>query len=211
MQNPLTDYEHTLLPALLTSLNSRLLDECTWAAKALFTLYMDKDALLVGDTIRDLLGNRRALQIIIENFVSALYINRRRLLPTTRAILSALSQDWLTISLRIEIILWGLPWEEVAPELIQLADRLHAGVLVKAELVIQRIIRRPDADLLSLETALAASNDERLRRLALAALLAQSSQVNGWSDALVARLQVYRHDPSPLVAEAAQFTFVPQE
>lgn len=211
MQNPLTDYDHTLLPALLASLNSRIPDEYIWAAKALFTLYADKDASLVADTIRNLLNNRRTLQIVIENFVSTLSIDRQRLLPTTRAILTTLSQDQLTLSLRLEMILWGLPWEEVAPQLIQIADRLHADALVKTELAIQRVARRPDADLLSMETTLATSNDERLRRLALAALLAQSTQSNGWSDALVARLHTYRRDPSPLVAEAAQFTFVPQE
>ena len=212
VQSPLTDYEHALLPQLLTSLNSRLSDECKQAAMALFSLYEGKDATLVGDTIRDLLGNRRALRTVAANFMSALYSNRRRLLPTTRAILAALSQDRLTISLRVEIMLLGLPWEEVVPVLVELAGELHADALGKAEHAIQRAVTaRPDADLFSLEMALVGSNDERLRRLALSALLAQSQQVNGWSDALVERLYAYRNDPSPLVAEAAQFTFVPQE
>ncbi len=210
VQNPLTDYEHTLFPGLLAALNSQLPDECTRAASALFTLYAGNDAPLVGDTIRGLLDNRRALHIAIENFLPTLFISRRRLLPTTRTILAALSQDRLTISLRLGLILLGLPWQEVAPELIRLTDSLHADALAKAQLVIQQATRRPEADLLSLEMTLAASDDERLRRLALSALLAQSRQARGWSDALIERLSLYRSDPSPLVAEAAQFTFVPQ-
>jgi hypothetical protein len=144
----------------------------------------------------------------IENFLLALNFDRRHLLPTTRAILTAVSEDQLTITLRIGIIVLGLPWEEVTQELVELTDSLHADALGRAQSAIQQAIRRPDANLFSLEMTLSSSNDERLRRLALAALIAQSKQVNGWSDERISRLQAYREDTSPLVAEAAQFTFV---
>jgi len=209
--NPLTDYDHVILSRVLRSLRSHVPDEYTQAAQALFTLYTGKDATQVGDAIHDVLSKRRVLQIIINNFLSALRSNRKHLLPTTRAILAALSQDRLVTSLQVRAILSGLPWEEVITELVQLADRLHPDALVQAEIAIQQAYTRPDADLSKLEMTLAQSNDERLRRLALSALLAQSSQINGWSDALVARLHAYRQDSSPLVAEAAQFTFVPLE
>jgi hypothetical protein len=52
------------------------------------------------------------------------------------------------------------------------------------------------------------NSDERLRLLALAALIAQSTQASGWSDEAIERLEIYRNDPSPMVAEIAQFTFV---
>ena len=60
------------------------------------------------------------------------------------------------------------------------------------------------------EAALAASPDARLRRLGLAAAVAQATQPAGWTAALRARLDQYRADPTPLVAAAAQFTFPPQ-
>ncbi|MBD2768436.1 hypothetical protein IC235_11095 [Hymenobacter sp. BT664] len=59
------------------------------------------------------------------------------------------------------------------------------------------------------ELALADSPDARLRRLGFAALLAQSAQVAGWTNALRTRLDWYRRDPAPLVAAAAQFFFPP--
>ncbi|HLZ80996.1 MAG TPA: HEAT repeat domain-containing protein, partial [Ktedonobacteraceae bacterium] len=208
VQYPLTDYEHVLLTHLVKLMNSPAPGECALAAKAAFVTYRGNDASLVGDAVRNMLDNRRALHITIENFLLALNFDRRHLLPTTRAILTALSEDQLTITLRIGIIVLGLPWEEATQELVKLTDSLHADALGRAQSAIQQAIRRPDANLFSLEMTLATSNDERLRRLAFAALIAQSKQVNGWSDERITRLQAYREDTSPLVAEAAQFTFV---
>jgi hypothetical protein len=62
-----------------------------------------------------------------------------------------------------------------------------------------------------LETAFANSADERLRRLALAAVIAQAAGTAGWTPALRERLDVYRRDPAPLVAAAAQFTLPPPD
>ncbi len=205
---PVTDADHVLLAPLLQAMASPLPKECSSAANAVFVTYTGNDAPLIGNAIRGLLTNRRALQIVIEQFLSTLLSDRRRQLPTTRAILATLATDPLTVSLRIRIILHGLPWEEVTQELVQLREVLHADALGRAESAIQYLASRPDANLFDLETALATNNDERLRRLALAALIAQTQQASGWSDERIARLQVYRDDVSPLVAEAAQFTFV---
>jgi len=70
---------------------------------------------------------------------------------------------------------------------------------------------RDPAELLAFETSLAGDSDERLRRLALAALVAQGNGPLGWAPELIARLENYRRDESPLVAAAAQFTFPPPE
>ena len=207
-QLPLTDYEFALLSKLLKSMDSPFPEECALAANAVFALYRGNDALLVGSAVRGLLTNRRALHITIDNFLPTLYVDRRGLLLTTRAILAALSEDQLTISLRIVIIIMGLPWQEVAQELVQLSSKLHADALKKAQQAIQQASRRPDADLFHLEMTIAGSSDERLRRLALSALIAQAKQADGWSEERIARLQAYREDTSPLVAEAAQFTFI---
>lgn len=53
-------------------------------------------------------------------------------------------------------------------------------------------------------------HDERLGRLALAALVTQS-QSRGWNDERLVRLRSYRADPAPLVVAAAQFTLPPTD
>ena len=59
------------------------------------------------------------------------------------------------------------------------------------------------------EHAVAASSDARLRRLGLAAVVAQATQPAGWTTTLRTRLAQYQADPTPLVAAAAQFIFPP--
>src|SRR5260370_33236786 len=77
---------------LLSLLNSNAPDECALAAKAIFAIFTGNDASLVGGAIEDLLSNRRALQIIVENFVAALRSSRRHLLPTTSRGVRKISQ-----------------------------------------------------------------------------------------------------------------------
>jgi HEAT repeat protein len=206
---PISDHQHVLLASLLKAMNSRFPDEVAQAARAVFAIYTNHDPALIGDTLRALLSNRRSLRTVIYTFTSSLSYARSRFLPTTRAILSVLSEDRLTLGLQISLIFDGLPWEEVATELIKRVDYLHADALEHAASMIHQSSRRPDAELDSLEATLAASDDERLRRLALSALVAGASRPTGWSKERIARLQTYQQDPSPLVAEAAQFTFEP--
>jgi len=97
-QHPVTDDEQVLFARLLSLMNSPIPDECALAARAVFAIYTGNNAALVGSAVRDLLSKRRALQITIENFASTVFLNRRRLLPTTRAILAALAEDRLTRS-----------------------------------------------------------------------------------------------------------------
>lgn len=212
----LTDDGQVLFTRLLALLHSSLPDECAQAARAIFSIYTGNNASLVGEAVRSLLGNRRALRTICACFPASLRTNKRLplhlspqlLLPTTRAILAALAEDPLTTILRTGLIILGLPWEEIVPELVKLADRLSFDMIGVAAIAIRQAATRPDAQMLRLELELAASTDEGLRRLALVALTAQSKQAQGWSDEAIARLQKYREDPSPMVAEAAQFTFV---
>ena len=88
---------------------------------------------------------------------------------------------------------------------------MHADALLTAARAMDRVrIQRPDVRIESLEEAFTNSEDGLMRRLGLAALLAQTSDAAGWTDARRSRLEAFRRDPSPLVAEAAQFTFVPE-
>ncbi|GHO59321.1 HEAT repeat domain-containing protein [Ktedonobacter robiniae] len=208
MHHPVTDTEHTLLTHLSALLNSPLPGECALASRAFFAIYMGRDANLVGEAIRQLLNNRQALYVAYNNYLPTLHNDQRRLVPTTRAILSALASDRLTISMRLNLIIQGLPWSEVAPEIMRLAKDLHPDALARAIQAIEGVAKRPDIDLATLEQALANSRDERLRRLALAALITQGRQASGWTDERIKRLERYKADLSPLVAETAQFTFV---
>jgi HEAT repeat protein len=207
-QYPLTDTEQVLFTQLLALLQSPFPDEYTWSAKAIFSIYADSNPQLIGEAVRSLLNRQQALQAVCAALASTLPYRRSHFIPTTRAVLAALEEDRLTIAWRVELLIKGLPWEEIAPELARLANDLHADALERAKACLLQTPLLPEEQLMYLEEALSSSDDERLRRLALVALLAQTRQSGGWSDERIARLEKYRNDAAPLVAEAAQFTFV---
>jgi len=105
----------------------------------------------------------------------------------------------------------GLPAGDTAALLQEMASirALHADAL-QSTITGDAWTRAPADWLESLETTLAASDDRYVRRIALAALV-QSAATGGWTGSRRARLEQYRHDPAALVAEAAQFTFPPEE
>lgn len=217
---PLSDTDRVMLPRLLDLLASSLPDESASAARAVFAMYAgntEQDAVTIGEAIAPIRSNRRALATILAALQSSLIGNRSRLRATVRAVLEALRHDALTVRHRAKLAISGLPWEETAAYLSQLAatNELHAEALMGAVQAIEGSATRANQDasssLSTLETILANSADERLRRLALAALLAQATGAAGWTGELRARLEIYRSDPSPLVAAAAQFTFPPPE
>jgi len=156
------------------------------------------------------------LQALLQALHTALAANRSGLQPIVQGILAALRPDPLTVRLQVRLAVAGLPWGELAPYLAELAatDALEAEALMAAAQAIEGSGQRAGAQsasnpLAACELALAHSPDARLRRLGLAALLAQATQPAGWSAALRQRLDQYRADPAPLVAAAAQFTFPP--
>ncbi len=211
---PVTDREHRLLPYFLQSVGSAISDEQKAASAAVFMTYTGRDAALVGQTVQTLRPNRRALQTLVTALVTQIGVNRARLLPTARAVLNALQTDPLTGNLQIGLVMQALPAGEIIAIMRQIAaDRaLHADALHTANFWMTILeTNRRDIDLFQIEIALAASDDRYVRRLALAALVAQANGATGWTDERLARLQTYRADPAPLVAEAAQFTFPPGE
>lgn len=207
---PVADPQQLLLPRLLEAMGSFLPDESSAAASAVFATYSGENAHLVGLAVQRLIANRRALQTAIRALKAALTISRGQLLSTVHTVLEALATDPLTVSLRVEIAIYALPWNELTALLTQLiaSDEMHADALALAA---QAIEHSTDAtNLANLEAALANNSDERLRRLALAALVAQS-QSRGWDSQRLERLHSYRTDSSPMVAAAAQFTLPPVE
>ena len=211
---PVTDREHKLLPLFLQSVASPINDEQKAASAAVFMTYTGRDATLVGQTVQTLLPNRRALKTLVTALNAQIGVNRARLLPTARAVLNALQTDPLTGNVQIDLVMQALPGEEIIAIVRQMAATraLHADALQTAKMWMTTLeTHRRDIDLFQLETALVASDDRYVRRLALAALVAQANGATGWTDERLARLQTYRNDPAPLVAEAAQFTFPPGE
>ncbi|MEO6889237.1 MAG: hypothetical protein ABI456_08240, partial [Ktedonobacteraceae bacterium] len=215
---PEADEGQALLSQLLSVMDTEHDDMCVAAASAIFGTCVASDAPMIGAASGHLAPNRCALLAIVPVLQKALPINRRQLVPIVRAMIEALAADPLTSGLRIELAIASLPWNEVAQLLAEAAATraLHADALHQACSMLDRVIdrygavSRPDSkEMVHLEQELAASQDERLRRIALAALVAQVEGPTGWSEEQRARLQTYRADPSVLVAAAAQFTMLP--
>jgi hypothetical protein len=132
---------------------------------------------------------------------------------TIRVVLDRLATDPMTAVHRTRLVLAGLGAQEVADRLRAQAagGALHGDALAEALAVVPSV-HSGDADFApALERLLADDADERLRRIALAALVADATGRTGWDDEHRRRLAAYRGDPSPLVAGAAQFTFPPDD
>ena len=211
-QLPVRDTAQILLPQLLKSLSSGYPDEVKAAANAVFATYRDRKA--IAETIEQIMPNRRSLDLVMSSLQSRVSRYGKDLIPIAKAILAVMAIDPLTAALRIKLAVAALPWNELAEFLMELNQRgeLHADALAVAESAIFHAYNRPDADRLhQLETILAASADEKLRRLALSALQAQTTVRLGWNQAKADRLLAYRQDKSALVAAAAQFIFPPDK
>ena len=209
-QLPVRDTEHILLPQLLKSLNSNYPDEIKAAINAILATY--RDAETIAEAIAQIMPNRRSLNLIVSSLQYRLSGYGKDLLRVAKAVLSVLTIDPITVSLQIKLAVASLPWDELGKFLRELNNKgqLHADALAVAENAILHIYHRSDIDRLHhLETTLAASEDEKLRRLALSALIAQTNSRLGWNQDRVNRLLAYRQDSSILVAAAAQFIFPP--
>lgn len=132
-------------------------------------------------------------------------------LPTARAVIEIMTSDPLTTCLQVKLAVYALPWDELATFFQQLAvsEKMHPQALLTATGEITNAQQRNDAhELVQLEEILAPSEDDKLRYIALTALITQS-QVLGWNSERISRLYAFRNDPSAMVAEKAQFTFLP--
>ncbi len=213
-QLPVHDAGQLLLRPLLAALDSVLPDQSAAAAQAIFATYAGRQASLVGQAAHSLLPNRRALQTFVVALQGALAWAGAHLVPTARAVLEVLAGDRLVTAHRLDLAAAALPWDEVAAllEAAAASGDLHAGALSAAVRSLEHGRNRADAaEIESLEASFGSSPDERLRRLGLAALIALAASPRGWDAPLRLRLDVYRADPSPLVASAAQFTLPPEE
>lgn len=214
---PILDSDRTLLPPLMHTLESQIGDERRAAGSAVFSTYAGRETEPIREAVQRFRANRRVLESLISALTAQLRSNRGQLGPTTRVVMEALEPDPLTVGIRIELGASVLPWEEMATLLVRLAESgdLHAEALMRTVRVITGSghagSRADTAELGILERALWSRQDERLRRIGLAALVGLAAPPRGWNAERLARLRAYRQDPSPLVAGAAQFTLPTEE
>ena len=209
-QLPVRDSDRVLLPQLLKSLSSNS-DEVEAAANAIFATYTEAEA--IAKAIEQIIPQRRNLKIVLSNLQDRILGYGQDMVSVVKAILPVLAVDPIAVSWQIELAVASFSWDELEEFLIDLNSRgeLHPDALVVAENAILYTYR-PDIDRLhNLETNLAKSEDEKLRRLALSALIVQTQSRLGWNSARLARLHTYQQDPSILVAAAAQFVFPPDK
>lgn len=209
---PLADRGEALLSPLLDALASPLPDECAAAAKVVFATYAARRAARVGEVAVSLRANRRAMSVLVAELQQWAVWRRDRSGPTVVAVLRALSPDPALAGLCAELAASALSAVALPAWFEEAVETLHAGSLPRATVALEMSNGLRPEELEAVEAALTPAEDERLRRLALAALCAQAGRLRlGWTVERQARLEAFRADLSPLVAEAAQFIFLPDE
>ncbi len=208
------DNDGLLLAKLLQSVDSALPEEAMLAANAVFHSCSADDALTIGEAIASEKDNRRALRLLARGLWLARAAGRRKAtLSIVYTVLDVLTDIPLTVILQLELALLTLAGEDVAALLKRFVahDTLHADAVHEVCTHLSSMNTGEErATVEVLERLLAAESDERLRRIALAALVSLSQSPSGWNDERTRRLHVYQSDPSPLVAESALFTFPEQ-
>jgi hypothetical protein len=208
------DWQGLLVPRLLEFLFAPTTDEYDAAVEAIFSVFVESEIPLITQAVRNLLPNRRVLDEIEDALDDSDKVDDPLFGSLTQALLPVLAEDPMTVTLRVKLAYRYLPIDDIAAffEALAVNNELHAEALIRACDILAGWYRPAEiAQLEALETTLAASQDERLRRLALALLRAQSKKRRTWDRQRLARLRSYRADPSVLVAAAAQFTLPKEE
>ncbi|GCE06980.1 hypothetical protein [Dictyobacter aurantiacus] len=218
----LRDTQRILTPLLLSMMLSESVAEAEAAITAFMAVCTDRDIPQLQETIRVLGRDRRRLLMLLPRFSlwSSVKYRRYRNLSKSKlqgrrqlalALISVLGEFPATSQVRLRNVFTLLSIADVIELIKQLVetDQLHPEALMEACNQLNVVYHpRPlaEEDLRAVQDALAAHPDERLRRVALAALCAQAHETHyssEWTPELTERLRVYQSDPSPLVAEAA--------
>jgi hypothetical protein len=211
------DREALLVPRLLTFLAAPTTDtyELSLAVEAIFNVFVESEVPLIIQTVKETPANRRVLDEIEDALMDYQSYHNPLFGVFARALLPVLAEDPMTVSLRVKVVCRYFPVDELAAFFQALAgsNELHAEALMDACNLFEGLgyQEKEPEQLERLETTLAASQDERLRRLALALLRGRGRSKHGWDQARLERLYTYRSDRSVLVAAAAQFTLPTEE
>jgi len=207
---PIVDEDSVLAPNLRAMLSRETEEEARLAAAAL-TLCAAPGDLAALAPLFAAVETPRALQAVIGALIGENARRGARVRPVAQGLIDLLLGERRQIGLAMRLAFHCLP----APALIETIDRmranglLHAGALLEAMQAAPAVARsRRGAELGEIEPALAATGDPAARRIGLAILVARAGAL-GWSAAARARLDAYRADAAPLVAEAASLTFPP--
>lgn len=209
---PVGDPELILLDPIISALNSDAPEECRVAAYALVRMYGHNALSVFPKAANAVMSKRRNILKFVDHLEAAVIATRQKMMPASYATIAALGSDPLTLTLRARLAIASMPWGELAQ---WFKDMDEAGVLHSDALseVANRLrdCRRTDVEqMLEVHELLRSSDSERLRRIALAALIARSSIV-GWTADALDLLETFRNDRSPFIAEVAQFTLPAEE
>lgn len=216
---PILDPGRIVTPTLLTIIQRQSLAEAQAAAPAFMTICTDRDIPELQASMHMLCQDYQRLSALLPCFYVQPADRRHRVAPKTRkkftrklavnrALLEVPAHYPLTTMLRLRSSFKLLPIADIIQLLEQLAasNQLHAeAMMVACNLLKRRNSQRiTHEDLAAIESALARHPDERLRRIALEAMiLIDSKDDYAGTRERSELLQAFQADPSPMVAEAA--------
>ncbi|KAB8144353.1 hypothetical protein F8S13_05610 [Chloroflexia bacterium SDU3-3] len=206
---PVSDPEQALFAPLLALAASPIPSEWRAAVPAALATYAQHQPDLAGKLARHVLPHRQALVLLVDWFACKGSFEPTK--AAASAVLAALAEDPLAVQQQVILSAAVLNRNEFVQHVRRLAatGQLHADALVAcANALVGYAHAWKPTRFAAIEAALAEEPDAALRRVALAALVAHAACA-GWSAPLRERLAVYRADPAPLVAAAAQFVFPP--
>lgn len=205
---PLRDAKRALFLRLLGHLGAPAPDEAAEALAAVLARMQPAEVDAVVARLGELAPRRRHLAAFLPVIAGRLgaYAPPHHV-AVGQGLLAALGQDALAVPQYLGLAARLLGWRELARALADLGrrDLLHHDAMVAAMAAVHACVHPSH-----LEEALRGSDDPRLRRLALEALVRAASPKNGWTEARRALLvERYRSDPSPAVAGPAGFIAPP--
>ncbi|WP_437488761.1 hypothetical protein WME75_09395 [Sorangium sp. So ce1014] len=206
-QLPLRDEQRALFLRLLAHLDVPTPEEAAEALAAVLARMQPAEVAAVVARLRELSSRRRHLVAFLPVLSARLgaYAARHHL-AVGEGLLAVLKADALAVPQYLGLAARLLQWRELGQALSELGrrDLLHHDAMVAAMAAVQGCVYPSP-----LEEALRGSDDPRLRRLALEALVQAASPKNGWTEERRALLERYRGDRSPAVAGPAGFIAPP--
>ncbi|KAE8446827.1 hypothetical protein EG329_011604 [Mollisiaceae sp. DMI_Dod_QoI] len=212
--DPLHDPSNILAPRLFELIHSPINDEGEAASIAIFKTYATSNIELIGETYRKLMSNREMLERFHGEYWIVAMGRKKKFHPVTHLILKVLKEDRFSVKRRVKLMFDALYWPDIKPYLVEIVPVLHADALVEAENAIEQNLtrwKRTKDSLVEAELEMGRSGDERARRLALALLIGGVDEEKGWKREEADRLERYKMDSSPLVAERAWEVTIDEE
>ena len=207
---PLPDPRRGLPAAMLAKHTSAIPDERTAGLAAAPAAATDADAPAFAAAFTRLIPRRREPAAAVTNFAAATRLLGPRVLEVRSSVLAAVEADPAVMSLQIRLAAARFATEAFARWVLNLVGtaRWHAATQTAAFDALCEIGNSAE-ELERAEAVWATSPDPAARWLA-ARILSVVASTQGWSEDRRGRLQRYRVDPSPLVADEAELTFPPE-